>query len=61
MSGSSGFKGVFKGNVKGANALGTVDAACTVYNTSRMVEAGAKILRARQLVGFAMVFLNFAD
>jgi hypothetical protein len=41
--------------------LGAVDTACTVKNTARAVEAAAKIARAIQLAGYAMVFLTFAD
>ena len=58
---SSGFKGLFKGAIKGVGVLGWLDSACSVYNASRMVEAGAKIIRARQLVAFAMIYMNLAD
>ena len=61
IDGSSGFKNIFKGAVKGVGILGVLDTACSVYNTSRMVEAGAKIIRARQLVAFAMIYMNLAD
>ena len=49
------------GAVKGIGILGAADAACTVKNTARAVEAGAKIYRYRQLISYAMVFLTFAD
>lgn len=59
--GSGGVSKVFGGALKGVGILGAADAACTVYNTSLAVEAGAKIIRARQLAQFSMVFLTFAD
>lgn len=59
--GGGGARKVFGGALKGVGILGAADAACTVYNTSLAVEAGAKVIRARQLAQFAMVFLTFAD
>jgi endonuclease/exonuclease/phosphatase family metal-dependent hydrolase len=59
--GVGGVGHVFGGAVKGVGILGALDSACTVYNTSRAIEAGAKIIRARQLIQFSMVFLTFAD
>ena len=59
--GGGGARKVFGGALKGVGIIGAADAACTVYNTARAVEAGAKIIRARQLAQFSMVFLTFAD
>jgi surface antigen len=61
VSTKSLFKSGLSGALKGFGALGVADAACTVKNTARAVEAGAKIYRKRQLIAFAMVFLSFAD
>ncbi len=59
--GGGGARKVFGGALKGVGILGAVDAACTVYNTSLAVEAGAKLIRAREVAQYAMVFLTFAD
>lgn len=61
VSTKSLFGSAAKGTLKGFGALGVADAACTVKNAARAVEAGAKIYRKRQLIAFAMVFLSFAD
>lgn len=58
---SSGAGSLLKGGLKGVSIIGAADTACTVYNTSRMVESGAKLIRSTQLLGFALAFLNFAD
>jgi hypothetical protein len=58
---SGGVKSLLGGGIRGLGVLGATDSACVVYSTARAVEAGAKVIRAAQLVGFAMVFLNFAD
>lgn len=58
---TGGVGGVFSSAGKGLSVLGVADTACTVKSTARAVSAGAKVLRAAQLAGFAMVFLNFAD
>lgn len=50
-----------KGAIKGIGILGAADTACTVKNTARAVEAGAKLYRYRQLIAYSMVFLTFAD
>jgi endonuclease/exonuclease/phosphatase family metal-dependent hydrolase len=50
-----------KGALKGVGVLGAADVACTVKNTARAVEAGAKIYRYKQLMAYSMVFLTFAD
>ncbi len=49
------------GAIKGVGILGAADTACTVKNTARAVEAGAKVYRYRQLIAYSMVFLTFAD
>lgn len=50
-----------KGAARGVGVLGVLDSACTVKNTMVAIEVGAKVLRASQLVNFAMVFLTAAD
>ena len=40
---------------------GIADNLCLVYNTVRAVGFAAKVVRAEQLIKFAMVFLNTAD
>ncbi len=52
---------VFSGAVKGLGILGAADSTCTVYNTSRAVEAGAKFIRSEQVAQYAMVFNTLAD
>lgn len=49
------------GAIKGLGALGAADVACSVKNSARAVEAGAKIYRYKQLMAYSMVFLTFAD
>lgn len=49
------------GAIKGLGVLGAADVACSVKNTARAVEAGAKIYRYKQLMAYSMVFLTFAD
>ena len=65
MSTKELFANVAKNGVKSAGKglmlTGAADTACTVKNTARAVEAGAKIYRSRQLIRYAMVFLTFAD
>ena len=58
---SGGFGSVFKGGAKGIGVLGAVDNACTVLNTSLIVESGAKVIRAAQLASYASIFLTVAD
>lgn len=61
ISNSGSTKSVLSGALKGVGVVGTIDTGCTLYNTLRAVEAGAKIIRARQLVAYSMVYLNTAD
>jgi hypothetical protein len=49
---------VLDGLVKGASITGAADTACTVNNMSNAVETGAKLIRARELIRFAMVLNN---
>lgn len=46
------------GLAKGASITGTLDTACTANNLSNAVETGAKLIRARELIRFAMVINN---
>lgn len=59
--GSGGIGKVLAGASRAAGIVGFVDSACTIRNTAAAVEAGAKVIRAAQLVQFAMIFLTFAD
>lgn len=61
LKGSTGFSGVLKGFGKGIGVTGTIDSACTLRSLSMGVEAGAKVIRAKQLAEFSMVFMVFAD
>lgn len=45
---------------RGAMITGYIDMACTLYNTSRAVTAGAKILRAQELIRYSMIYTNEA-
>lgn len=47
--------------VKGISVVGALDSACTVKNTSNLIEDSSKTLRAAQEAGFAMAILNSAD
>lgn len=53
--------GAFKSTLKGVQITGAVDTLCTVKNTARTVMAASKLIKKRQEIGYAMVFLNFAD
>jgi Peptidase family M23 len=53
--------GVIGGALKGVSIIGVADAACTVYNTARIVEAASKASRSVQLAQYAMIFLGTAD
>ncbi|MFA5607702.1 MAG: M23 family metallopeptidase [Leucobacter sp.] len=57
VKGSRGFAGA----VKGVGIVGTVDSACTIYQTSRMVSLLAKAVRHQRLMVFALAFLNTAS
>lgn len=59
--GGKATRGVLTAGLKGLSVLGAADTACTVYNTTRAVEATAKVLRSQQLIQFAMVILSTAD
>jgi hypothetical protein len=55
----SGSKAVVSGVLgKGSDIIGN---ACTAYNTIRAIGFGAKVVRATQLAGYAMLFLKIAD
>ena len=45
---------------KGAMITGVVDSACTVYNMSRAVVAGAKLYRSQELIRYSMIYTNEA-
>lgn len=51
----------FGGAVRGVQITGALDTLCTVKNTAKAVTAASKLIRKRQLIGFAMAFLTFAD
>lgn len=48
------------GLARGTLITSWADTACTVYNTSRAVSVAAKTIRARELIRYAMVFINEA-
>lgn len=60
-SGQKAATSMFKGAARGVGVLGVADSLCVVKNTMVAVEVGAKVIRAKQLVNFAMVFLTAAD
>lgn len=47
---------LLKNLAKGAMVTGALDTACTVYNLSRAVYTGAKVMRGRELIQYFMVF-----
>lgn len=51
-------KTLLNGLAKGASITGTLDTACTANNLSNAVETGSKLIRARELIRFAMVLNN---
>lgn len=51
---NGGTSAVLKNAVKGANIVGYMDSACTVYNTFRLVSGLAKVEREAQLARLAM-------
>ena len=53
--------GAVKGTLTGIQITGTLDSLCTVKSTAKAVTAASKLIRKRQLIGFAMAFLTFAD
>lgn len=44
----------------GAAITGALDTACTLYNTSRAVVAGAKVLRQQEEIRYGMIYINEA-
>ncbi len=59
--GGKAVTGVLRSGLTGLSIAGSADTACTVYNTSRGVEAASKVIRSQQLIQFAMVILVTAD
>lgn len=61
VSNSSGYTKAFSTAVHAVGIIGTVDIACTVYNLSLSVEAGAKQIRSQQLATYSMIYNTTAD
>jgi endonuclease/exonuclease/phosphatase family metal-dependent hydrolase len=61
LKGQLGASSLLKASLKGIAITGAADSACTVYGLSRGVEAGAKIIRADQLMGYSSAFLAYAN
>lgn len=59
--GGKAVNGVLSGAVKGANIIGFIDSACSVYNLSRSIGAAAKVARSLQAAQYFMEFMKAGD
>jgi len=58
---SSSARGAAGGALRGVSILGIADSACEVKRFAGLLQAGAVVLRSKQLISYAMIFFSAAD